>query len=196
MDKTNNNSSENNILLKVRNKFILKKIFDNLKLKLLLQLIIYNKEIQSKANIDINDYIDYAKIVIEIIPKENQFGKFINFFNDNSKYYHIYLNNNKKGVELQKIKKEDKISKIKIKIDNQIKSLYKLFHNCKCIKAINFLKFNIEDIEDMNYMFCGCESLEKINFYNICTNNVKDMSYMFDGCLLLKDINFSRFNTD
>jgi len=54
----------------IRNNYILKKIFMNLKLNKLLEIIKYNKKYQFKLNKNLNDYKDYMNIEIEIIPIE------------------------------------------------------------------------------------------------------------------------------
>ena len=38
------------------------------------------------------------------------------------------------------IQRKDKINEIKIIIDHQVESFYKLFDNCRCIKLIEFKK--------------------------------------------------------
>ena len=73
------------------------------------------------------------------------------------------------------------MSKIKIIIDEDIKSLHKLFNECKCIKKINFIKFNKNNIHDMSFMFFECRSLKELNLNNFNTINVTDMSWMFCG---------------
>ena len=80
------------------------------------------------------------------------------------------------------IEEEDKVTKIKIIIDYQVKSFKGLFSGCYCIESINFKKFYRNNITDMSWMFHGCSSLKQINFNNFNTNNVTNMSYMFDGC--------------
>ena len=67
------------------------------------------------------------------------------------------------------------MSKIKIIIDYNVKSLSGLFKKCECIKIINFIKFNKTDINNMSCMFLGCSSLKSINFYNFVINNVTNM---------------------
>ena len=39
------------------------------------------------------------------------------------------------------IDEEDKVTKIKIIIDYQVKSFKELFYDCKCIESINFKNF-------------------------------------------------------
>ena len=45
-----------------------------------LKIIKYNKNIQNKLNISINDYKEYNHIEIEIIPINNSFGKYYGKF--------------------------------------------------------------------------------------------------------------------
>ena len=47
----------------------------------------------------------------------------------------------KKGIKKTKLNEEDKVSKINIIIDYQIKSFKYLFSYCKCIESIEFKKF-------------------------------------------------------
>ena len=46
---------------RVKSKYILKKIFNNLEKKKLLEIIKYNKNIKKRINININDYRDYSE---------------------------------------------------------------------------------------------------------------------------------------
>ena len=101
---------DNNSFEKIKSKYILKQIFDNLKTNKLLRVIHYNKILKNILNIKLKYYInEHSKIIIEIIPNNIEFSTFIN----------ININRN------------DKISKIKIVIDYKVKSLSKLFQNCK-----------------------------------------------------------------
>ena len=179
----------------IRSNLMIYKIFNNLNQKTLFEIIHYNKYMQKRLNKDINSYKNFLKIEIEIIPEEIRYGKFINI-SSNESYYHIYFNKSKEEINRTKIYNGEIISKIKIIIDAGIKSLSELFKYCKCIKKINFTKFNIRDITDMNNMFSNCTSLKEINLSNIYTNNVIDMSNMFNNCYSLKELNLSYFNTN
>ena len=143
-----------------------------------LEIIRYNKSIQKRIHVNINHYKDYyetkTSIELDIIPMKGKYGKFINIKEEDKKYFHIYFNDNKKKeIENTSLNKDDKVSKISIIIDYQIKSFSKLFCNCKCIESIEFKNFYRNNVTDMSLMFNGCSSLKKLNIYNFNTNNVK-----------------------
>ena len=185
-------------LNKISSKYILMIIFNHFHPKNKLNIIKYNKNFQNKLNININDYNEYLQIyspiIIELTPKENSFGKFININKSkDDSFFHIYYNNKKKEIKKPKknfLKEKDKnIKKIKIKIDYQIKSFHQLFTDCKCIESINFTKFFRNNIINMNAMFQYCSSLKELNLSNFITNNVTNMSFMFYNCSSLKELN-------
>ena len=70
--KTNGN------LDNVKSKFILKQIIGLLPEKKFMKIIQYNKNIQNKLDLNINDYKKFYQIELEIIPLPNNYGKFIN----------------------------------------------------------------------------------------------------------------------
>ena len=179
---------------KIKSKYILKQILDNLNKRIFLNIIKYNKYSQKKLNISIKDYKNYSEIEIEVIPKG--FGKFINFNEeDDEQYYHIYFDDDKYEKRRNYIERGEEVKKIKIIIDYQVKSFYKLFYWCTCIESINFKKFYRNNITYMSFMFRGCSSLKELNLNNFKTNNVTDMSFMFSGCSSLKELNLNNFNT-
>ena len=189
-----------NNLKKIRNKYILKQIFEHLNQKIYLKIIKYNKNIQNRIEIDHNDYKKYCQIEIEIIPiEDNHYRKnnFINFNNKNEEsYYHTYFNDSRKETKRKNRNYIYKnIKKIKVIIDYKVKSFEKLFYDCDYIKSINFIKFNRNDINNMKDMFYRCSKLEELNLSNFNTKNVTNMSYMFYGCTSLKKLNLSNFNT-
>ena len=198
MAEANNSINQNNMLVKIRSKYIVIKIFENLKENRLLKLIHYNKKYQKLMDKKIIDYkIIFSKIEIEIIPKENTYDKFINISNKNiQSNYLIYFNDNKEEIKRKYITKEDCVTKIKIIINHKITSLSGLFSDCKCIKIINFTKFNKDNINNMSYMFFDCLSLEALNLSNFNTNKVTNMRSIFSGCSSLKELNLSNFNTN
>ena len=185
-----------NHLSKIRSNYILKQIFNNLQLKILLKIIKYNKALQKRIGINKKDYQNYLKIIIELIPLKNINTYFINIDKGFKSFCHIYFDDNEKEVNRYYLKENDKIKKIKIVLDYEIKSLSRLFQGCECIEKINFINFNRKDIYDMSYMFYGCKSLKEINFNNFNTDNVTNMSFMFSCCINLTSINLSKFNTE
>ena len=64
MSEINNKKlNTNNLLCKIRSKYILRAIFDNIYEKKLLKLILYNKNLIKKLDKGLNDYKDeYLKI--------------------------------------------------------------------------------------------------------------------------------------
>ena len=182
----------------VKSKYILKQIINNINKIKLLEIVRYNKQLKNKLDIRIIEYVrNFSKIIIEIIPEEYNYGKFINIKEKNESLFHIYFNNNNtEEVKRTYIDIDDEVSKIKIVIDYDIKSLNKLFKNCNCIKTINFIKFNIEHINNMSYMFYGCSSLKKLNLSHFNSINVKSMIDMFSKCSSLKYLNLSNLNTN
>ena len=108
-----------------------------------LKLLNIIKKMQNRLNLSIKDYKKYyEEIEIEIIPTKGKYGRFININENDELYYHIYFNDNKEEIKNKyEINEEDKVTKIKIIIDYQVKSLKKLFEYCRCIESINFKKF-------------------------------------------------------
>ena len=145
-DSTNKDSNQmKNMFENLKSRYILQKLFNNLGRKKLLDVIKYNENIKRRININIDDYKEYSElyssIEIEIIPKINEYGKIININKEYEEYYHIYFNDNKEEIKRNQINKDDKVRKIKIIIDYEIKSFSNLFCGCECIEFINFKKF-------------------------------------------------------
>ena len=189
------NNKHNNVLKKVMSKYLVIKIFEHLKHDKLLKIIQYNKEYQYMMNINLEDYKnEFSKIEIEVIPRENEYGKFINI--PLLKNIHIFFNDNEEEVKKKNITKDDKVKKIKIIIDYNIRALSWFFREFNCIRKIIFINFNKDNITNMYSMFSYCTSLEEINFINFNTNNVTNMSELFFDCPLLIELNLSNFNTN
>ena len=183
----------------IKSNYIFKIIFNFLHKKKLLEINKYNKKSQKRLNLTLNNYKEgsriFSSIEIEIKPVKGLYGEFINISKEEEIYYHIYFNNSKVEQKKYEIKEEDKVTKIKIKIDYQITSFERLFNNCKIIESIFFTKFYRKNIIDMSWMFVGCSSLKELSLSNVITENVTNMSRMFLGCRGLEEINISNFNT-
>jgi surface protein len=193
--------NSNNKLKELKSDFFLRILFKIIPKKKALGAIKYNKYLQKRINININNYKvyseEYSSVEIEIIPKENEYkSPFINFTEDR-KYFHIYFNDDKtEELRRANLIANDKVSKINIIIDHQVKSFYKLFNSCKGIISINFKYFFRNNITNMSYMFNECSSLKELNLTNFNTINVTKMDYMFHGCSSLNVINLTNFNTN
>ena len=80
-------SKSKSILNNIKSVYILEKIFDNISINKRLGIIQYNKKIQKKLGLSINDYAQlHIPIEIEIKPTINKYGEFINIKN----YIKIY----------------------------------------------------------------------------------------------------------
>ena len=55
-------------LMNIKSKFVLKKIFEQIQYNKLLELIRYNRNLQNRLQKGLNDYKEYLKTEIEIIP--------------------------------------------------------------------------------------------------------------------------------
>ena len=116
-NKINNEFSSQNLLYKIKSRFILKKLFENIEKKKTLQITQFNKTLQDKLNIFLDDYKNISKIIIEIFPtqksiisKSKDGNVFINFFKEESKHqYHIYFNDNKDEVKRNYFNDKDNI---------------------------------------------------------------------------------------
>ena len=114
----------------LKSNFIFKKILEYMKKNKSLEIIKYNKKLQKRLNISINDYKEYyLSIEIELKIIENGFDKFINIPDKDKEYYHIYFNNSNEDIKRNYLNKNEKVKIIKIIIDYQVTSLQYLFNN-------------------------------------------------------------------
>jgi len=138
----------------LKSNFIFKKILEYIKKNKSLEIIKYNKKLQKRLNLSINDYKECCEIEIELKIADNKHGKFINIPNKDKEYYHIYFNNSNEEIKINFLFGE-KVKIIKIIIDYQVTSLQYLFNNCECIESIIFKKFYRNNITNMSRMFYG-----------------------------------------
>ena len=126
-----NQANTKNKLSNLSINYVLKRIFSHLTPIKVLKYIQYNKNLQSRLNKDINDYKkENLKVIIEIIPEENQYGKFINLNPTEKSFCHFYSNNNKEEMKKNKISDNEKIQKIKIEIESESNIFPYLFNKC------------------------------------------------------------------
>ena len=157
--KENESAKPNPIIDNLKSDYFLQKLYDTMPKKKKLEIVNYNKRIQTRLNLSVKDYKEYSKayssIELELVPAKGKLGEFINIDENDKLYFHIYFNDNKEEIKnkyrINKtegmtkheyyIEEEDKVTKIKIIIDYQVKSFQKLFYGCECIESINFKKF-------------------------------------------------------
>ena len=170
------------LLKDIKSKYVIQIIFAHLQKKKKMKIVNYNRQLQEKLDMSINNYKEISEIRLELIPINNKPGKFINIKKENENNFHIYFdNNNKEEIKKTYLSGKEKIKKITIIIDYQIKSYQNLFNGCTCIKTIT-LKNNQNIINNMSGIFYGCSFLTGVNFSKFNTKNVQNMSSMFYGC--------------
>ena len=151
-------------------------------------------------NLVLDDFKRYsAQIVIEIIPaKEIPYKSTFICKCGPESAYHIYFNESTKEMERNYLLKNEKVEKIKVKIDikEEIKSLEGLFEYCRYNEEIRFVKFNRRDFINMNNIFKDCEPLIRLDISKLKTDSVTSMKYMFQGCSSLTALDISNFKTD
>ena len=117
-NKEKESTKPNPIMTNLKSDYFLRKLYDIMSKKKKLEIIRFNKKMQNRINLSVKDYKEYCEIEIEIIPKKDKYGKFIDIDEYDKLYYHIYFNDNKEEIKNKyEIDKEDKVTKIKIIID-------------------------------------------------------------------------------
>ena len=100
---------------KLISNYLIQKLVDNINKRKSLKIILYNKSIQKRIDININHYKEYSEkfssIEIEIKPMKNKYDRFINVYEKDEKYNHIYFNDNKKEeIKRAYLIENDKVS--------------------------------------------------------------------------------------
>ena len=211
MNSRNNNSKDkemkqtksNLVLEKIKSDYFLMKLLGIMKKNRMFEIVKYNKKLQKRLNLSINDYKEYFKeytsIEIELRVKNRYYeNKFINIPYRNEKHYHIYFDNSSEEINRNYLEENEKVETIKIIIDNPITSFRRLFYECGFVVSVFFKKFNRKNITDMSDMFRFgiISSIKKLDLSNFKTDNVKNMSGMFNGCSFLEELDLSNFNTN
>ena len=203
-DKEMKQTKSNLVLEKIKSDYFLMKLLDIMKKNRMFEIVKYNKKLQKRLNLSINDYKEYFKeytsIEIELRVKNERYyeNKFINIPYRNEKHYHIYFDNSSEEINRNYLEKNEKVETIKIIIDNPITSFRRLFYECNHITSIFFKKFNRKNITDMSDMFRfeTISSIKKLDLSNFKTDNVKNMSGMFNRCSFLEELDLFNFNTN
>ena len=128
----------------VKSNYFLMKIFDMMKKSKSLEIMKYNKKLQKRLNLSINNYKEYSQIYtpieIEFKLVYKKYGRFINISKEDNKYYHIYFDISNKEIKRNYLNENEEVKKIKIVIDYPVKSFKELFIGCRCISSIIFKK--------------------------------------------------------
>ena len=154
------------LLMKVKSTYILKRIFEPIKYIKLLDIIRFNKYLQMKLQKDLNDYKEYLKTEIEIIPYPIRNNEYINIEEKDKSFFHFYFNDETKEKKIYELPMYYSIDKVKIIIEYEIKSFNGLFRNIQYIQKIKFIKFNRRDIKSLSSIFRCCKSLKEIDLSN------------------------------
>ena len=97
----------------LKSNFILRKIFDIIKEIKSLSIMRYNKKLQKRLNISIDNYKKYSQlyssIEIELKFSDDKYGEFINISDKDKEYYHIYFDNSNEEIKRNKLKKMKKL---------------------------------------------------------------------------------------
>ena len=189
------------ILDKLKTDYFLERIFNIMCKKKSLGIMKYNKKLQKKMKINVNDYKAYSQkyssieIELKVVEKKYNYDKFINIPEEKKEYYHIYFNDSNNEIKRNYLMKNEKVKKIKIIIDYQVQSFKYLFFDGHCISSIYFKKFSRNNITDMSWMFGWCSSLKELNLTNFNTDNVTDMNHMLFKCSSLEKVTIPNFNS-
>ena len=109
----------------LKSDYFLIKMFDLIKQNKALKIIKSNKKIQKRLNINIKNYKEcsqlYSPIELELKLEDNEYGKFINIPDEEKEFFHIYFNNSKKEIKRNYLKEKEKVKRIKIIINYQVK---------------------------------------------------------------------------
>ena len=175
----------------IKSNYILKKIIrDNLDKKIYLSIAKYNKKLQNKIGLNLENYKEYSNRIfnrteMELIPYSHLKPDIKYYFirrKENRAYYHIYFDEDKKEINRTYITNADNVKKIYIKIDMELKSLKGLFYKCEALKEVKFTKFNREDFTDLCETFNECIYLDKLDVTKFKTSKVTKMNWMFTRC--------------
>ena len=195
-----NNINKISILNNIKSKYILQQVFSNIKEKKKLEINKYNKNLQNKLEINIDDFKNFhfrIEIEITIYKLENCNFKdnITNFLNNiNSSFNVEYKDKNKEKYKNLSNFENIPVGIEKIKLINKqrLKNYSKFFSKCGFIDSINFIKFKETDIKNMSYMFNGCSNLKEIKgLKNFNTGEVTNMSHMFEKCYNLLNLDLS-----
>ena len=97
----------------IKSDYFLIKIFDIIKKNKSLEIMKYNKKLQKRFNLSINNYKEYSQILspieIELKLVDKEYDRFINISDEQKDYFHIYFNNSNEEIKRNYLKKMRKL---------------------------------------------------------------------------------------
>ena len=97
----------------MKSDYFLNNLFNILKKSKSLEIMKYNKKLQKRLKLRINDYKEYSQLFSskEIELKIDKYGKnkFINILEKEKEFYHIYFNNSNDEIKRDYLKKMRKL---------------------------------------------------------------------------------------
>ena len=187
------------MLNSIKSKLILKNIFKIIGKKAYLDILKYNKNIQSKLGLSLESYHEYYnQIEIEIIPVKSNSENKIEFINNININYKVYFKSSFDTEERNYFYEKENLSKISILITNkeETSSLFGLFQNCQCLKEVKIIHCSKNYLTNIAEMFIGCKSLISVDISRLKADNINDMSFLFAMCPSLKLIQLPKINGD
>ena len=100
MSSPSNPFQSHTLIAKIKSNVFLRKMFSHLKERNKLQILQQNKRIRDRVNISIDDYKNFKKTEIIIIPAENIYGVFINIEEEEKRNIMYFLTMKKKKKKI------------------------------------------------------------------------------------------------
>ena len=132
------------------------------------KLIVNNREIELKSELDINKYFPDRPSTITIRLK------LIN-----------PITNMKNAFKNTDLISAPDLSKFDT---SKVETFEGTFRNCRHLQNLPQLEWDMKNVKSTSYMFSGCSKLQNLNLQNWKMENNKDMSYMFLDNISLKSI--------
>ena len=183
-------------LNEIKSKYIIKKIFDNIEKNKFLIIIKYNKNIQSRLDLDINIYKENSLInyfEIKILKKKFLFESLINlndfFFRKSDS--DLELNDSDEWEYSSNDSKEKPENYSFINLKEKFKPYFHFYFdidkieekaNCMGNKLLSEISVFINDkVDTFDSLFEDCEIIKKIKFLKVKRNNIKKMNSLFQS---------------
>ena len=205
----------NSVLNKIKSSYNLKELFTFVDEKIELELFKYNKYLQNKAGLTLENYKSFKNIIIHLEFDEEFVNSLRNEFMEiknkiDNKNYENEEDKKKLIEDLDNKSKELKRSRFMgLPFFNQYKEFIKIFYDDKqgettafynfldnkTIPKIKILIDKNANINDCFSMFANCMTLKEIKFIKFNTKDITSMRHMFYLCSHLRNLDLSKFDT-